>query len=112
MLFLWVDTKKVVNQPIWVKNRTLHLSIGLRPKIAIPFDKIQLISNGREQYEEKRKDKSTLDLSIFVMEAPTLLLELNEPITYRTLLGKKKSTQRLFFFVDQKEQLVKLLQDA
>ena len=40
LIFLFYDTKKVVNKPIWLMNDTLYLAIGFRPKMAIKLDNI------------------------------------------------------------------------
>lgn len=109
MGFLFIDTKRVVNSPIWLQDETLHLAIGVRPKIAIPLSNIEEIFNGSLHYEELRKEKNALDLSLLITEDPTLELIVKEPIPYKTFFGQEIQVKHVFFFVDDKEKLLSQL---
>lgn len=71
-VFLIVDLKVVVKHSILLSHNHLSLKIGIRPKVVIALENIKELRNGSLYYEENRRKKDVLDLSLLGFDAPTL----------------------------------------
>jgi hypothetical protein len=99
--FLLVDLRAVTRNPILIKNNELSLKIGIRPRVIIATENIKELKSG-SLYQEVRKNKEVLDLSLFSLDDPTFELVLNHPIKDKAMFGKTKDITRIFFSVDDK----------
>ncbi|MCT2535425.1 hypothetical protein NC661_18070 [Aquibacillus koreensis] len=104
-VFLIVDLQAVIRNPIELSGDTLSIKIGVRPKLTIKTDNIKEILNGNINYEQDKKNKEVLDLSLLGLDDPTFEIVLHEPVAYR----KNSKLTRIFITVDEKETLYKLL---
>ena len=95
IVFLIVDLRAVTKFPIVIRNNELIIKIGLRPSITIDLTNIKEIKSGKINFENDRKNKEVLDLSLLGFDEPTFEIVLNEPV-----LTKKSSIQRIFLTVD------------
>jgi hypothetical protein len=101
IVFLLVDLRAVTKNPIMIKNNELSLKIGIRPRVIITTENIKELKSG-SLYQEDRKNKEVLDLSLFSLDEPTFELVLNQPIKDKAMFGKTKDVTRIFFSVDDK----------
>lgn len=101
IVFLIVDLRAVTKNPIMIKNNELSLKIGLRPKVTIPRKNIKVIKSG-SLYNDDKKNKEVLDLSLISFDEPTFELVLDQPIVEKAMFGKAKNITRIFFNVDDK----------
>jgi hypothetical protein len=101
--FLLADLKAVVKNPISLKGNELGIKIGIRPKILIDLNNIKDLRNGTIFYENDRKKKEVLDLSLLGFDTPTFEIELTHPIERKSFLGKTQSIRRIFFSVDDQD---------
>ncbi|KGM44973.1 hypothetical protein P9D43_25665 [Neobacillus niacini] len=108
IVFLIVDLKAVINNPIMIKNNQLFLKIGVRPKVTISIENIKEIKSG-SLYQDDRKNKEVLDLSLFSLDDPTFEILLDQPIVDKTMFGKSKNIKRIFFSVDDKTSFSNLI---
>lgn len=106
--FLIVDLKAVINNPIMIKNNQLFLKIGVRPEVTISIENIKEIKSG-SLYQDDRKNKEVLDLSLFSLDDPTFEILLDQPIVDKTMFGKPKNIKRIFFSVDDKTSFSNLI---
>jgi hypothetical protein len=109
IIFLIVDLREVLKNPIVINNHQLTLKIGIRPSITVQLDNITEIRNGNICYENDRKNKDVLDLSLLGMDGPTFELVLDQPVETRALLGKPRLANRIFLTVDDKENFYRLI---
>ena len=109
LLFLLVDLRAVSKNPILVKNNEFLLKIGVRPGVTLNIDDIKEIRNGNLHYEDDKKKKEVLDLSLLGLDEPTFELVLNTLISIKPLYGKSRSINRIFFRVDEKEEFSNLI---
>jgi hypothetical protein len=110
-VFLLVDLKAVVKNPISLKNNELAIKIGVRPKVMIAIKNINELRNGNIHYENDRKNKEVLDLSLLSFDAPTFEIELKQPIEMKALLGKSRSISRVFFTVDDQDAFSNMIKE-
>ncbi|MDR7077423.1 hypothetical protein J2Y03_002447 [Neobacillus niacini] len=109
ILFLLVDLRAVTKNPILLKNNELYLKIGVRPSVMLNINDIKEIRNGNLHYNDDRKKKEILDLSLIGLDEPTFELVLYTPIENKLLIGKSSSINRIFFSVDEKEEFTNLI---
>jgi hypothetical protein len=104
MLYLIADLRAVSKNPISFQNGDLTFKIGIRPEIRVPLANITEIKSGKINFENDRKNKDVLDLSLLGFDEPTFELVLTEPIPYRN-----KPIQRIFFIVDDERAFYELV---
>ena len=109
ILFLLVDLRAVTKNPIQLINNELSLKIGVRPNVRLNINDIKEIRNGNLHYNDDRKKKEILDLSLIGLDEPTFELVLYTPIENKPLIGKSSSINRIFFSVDEKEEFSNLI---
>lgn len=107
--FLIVDLKAVVKNPISFKDNELGMKIGIRQKVLIDVKNIKELRNGSIHYENDRKNKEVLDLSLLGFDAPTFEIELIEPIDSKPLIGKSHMISRIFLSVDEKDAFYNMI---
>ncbi len=112
LLFLLLDLKAVTKNPIKVTNNELSLKIGVRPEIKVNLNDIKEIRNGNLYYENDRKNKEVLDLSLLSLDEPTFELVLETAIVNKPVIGKSSLINRIFFSVDDKEEFSHLIRKA
>lgn len=95
IVFFIIDLRAVTKYPIVIKNNDLTIKIGIRPPITIALTNIMEIKSGKINFENDRKNKEVLDLSLLGFDEPTFEIVLYEPV-----LTKKSTIQRIFFTVD------------
>lgn len=110
LVFLIADLRAVIKNPIIIKNNELSLKIGIRPRVLIPIENIKEIKSGN-LYQNDRKNKEVLDLSLFSFDDPTFELVLDQPIRKKAMFGKPKSILRIFFSVDNKFAFTNRIKD-
>jgi hypothetical protein len=110
IVFLIADLRAVIKNPIMIKNNELSLKIGVRPKVTISTKNINEIKSGT-LYQEDRKNKEVLDLSLFSFEDPTFEIVLDQPIVDKAMFGKRKNITRIFFSVDDKTTFSNLIRE-
>ncbi|MFP7296708.1 hypothetical protein [Neobacillus niacini] len=101
VVFMLVDLRAVTRHPILIKNNELTLKIGIRPGVTISLENIKELKNGSE-YQESRKNKEVLDLSLFSFDDPTFEIVLEQQMVDKAMFGKTKPITRIFFSVDDK----------
>ncbi|MEH7009458.1 hypothetical protein V7087_01355 [Neobacillus niacini] len=101
IVFLIVDLRAVIRNPIIIKNNELSLKIGIRSRVTIPTENIKELKSG-SLYQEDRKNKEVFDLSLFSFDDPIFELVLDQPIEFKALFGQKRGITRIFFSVDNK----------
>lgn len=99
IVFLVTDIRAVRKNPIMIEDGKLYLKIGIRPKVVIELENIQEMMSGKINYENDRKKKDVLDLTLLGLDDPSFEIVLSEPIDYKS----KKSVRRIFITVDDKE---------
>lgn len=104
ILFLILDLQAVNKNPIILQNEELTIKVGLRPAVHIQLSAILEIKSGKLNFENDRKNKEVLDLSLLGFDEPTFEIVLTEPIQY-----KNKSIQRIFFTVDDERAFYELV---
>ncbi|PAE32489.1 hypothetical protein [Bacillus sp. 7884-1] len=110
IVFLLVDLRAVTRNPIMIKNNELSLKIGIRPRVIIATENIKELKSG-SLYQEDRKNKEVLDLSLFSFDDPTFELVLNHPIQDKAMYGKTKDVTRIFFSVDDKTSFSTMIKE-
>jgi hypothetical protein len=110
IVFLIADLKAVVKNPILIKNNELSLKIGVRPKVIISTKNIKEVKSG-SLYQEERKNKEVLDLSLFSLDDPTFEIVLDQPIVDKGLIGKPKNISRIFLSIDDKITFSNLIKE-
>jgi hypothetical protein len=110
IVFLLVDLRAVTRNPIMIKNNELSLKIGIRPRVIITTENIKELKSG-SLYQEDRKNKEVLDLSLFSFDDPTFELVLNHPIKDSAMFGKTKDVTRIFFSVDDKTAFSNMIKE-
>lgn len=110
IVFLIADLRAVVKNPILIKSNELSLKIGVRPKVTISTKNIKEIKSG-SLYQEDRKNKEVLDLSLFSFDDPTFEIVLYQPIVDKAIFGKPKNIRRIFFSVDDKTTFSYLIRE-
>lgn len=108
-VFLLVDLKAVVKNPISIKNNKLAIKIGIRPQVMIDIENINELRNGNIHYENDRKNKEVLDLSLLGFDAPTFEIGLKKPIESKALIGKSRMVSRIFLSVDEKDAFYNMI---
>jgi hypothetical protein len=71
IVFLIIDLRAVTKHPIVIHNNELTIKIGIRPAITIPLSNIKEIKSGKINFENDRKNKEVLDLSLLGFDEPT-----------------------------------------
>jgi hypothetical protein len=104
ILFLILDLRAVTKNPIILQNDELIIKVGLRPAVHIQLSDILEIKSGKLNFENDRKNKEVLDLSLLGFDEPTFEIVLSEPIH-----NKNKSIQRIFFTVDDERAFYELV---
>ncbi|MEH7177582.1 hypothetical protein [Neobacillus vireti] len=112
ILFLLVDLQAVTKNPLLIKNNQLSLKIGIRPKVVLNINDIKEFRNGNLYYDEDKKKKEVLDLSLIGLDQPTFELVLETPIHTKPLIGRSNSVSRIFFSVDDKEEFLNLIRKS
>lgn len=110
IFFLIADLRAVIKKPIMVKDHELILNIGVRPRVIIAANNIKEIKSG-SGYQEGRKNKDVLDLSLFSFDDPTFEIVLDRPIVDKSMFGKTKQITRIFFSVDDKTKFLNLFSE-
>jgi hypothetical protein len=104
ILFLILDLRAVTKNPIILQNDKLIIKVGLRSAVHIQLSDILEIKSGKLNFENDRKNKEVLDLSLLGFDEPTFEIVLSEPIH-----NKNKSIQRIFFTVDDERAFYELV---
>ncbi|SHR51345.1 Uncharacterised protein [Mycobacteroides abscessus subsp. abscessus] len=104
ILFLILDLRAVTKNPILIQHDELIIKVGLRPAVQIRLSNILEIKSGKMNFENDRKKKEVLDLSLLGFDEPTFEIVLAEPIH-----DKNKSIQRIFFTVDDERSFYELV---
>jgi hypothetical protein len=95
IIFLIIDLRAVSKHPIVIHNNELTIKIGIRPAITIPLSNVKEIKSGKINFENDRKNKEVLDLSLLGFDEPTF-----EMVLTKAIESKGRSIQRIFFTVD------------
>ena len=77
--------------------------------VIVETKNIKEIKNGNTNYENDRKSKDVLDLSLLGLDAPTFEIVLNHPIKSKAFLGKSRLISRIFFSIDDKDSFFSLI---
>ncbi|KAA9023821.1 hypothetical protein [Niallia endozanthoxylica] len=101
--FLLADLRAVKKHPITLENDILSLKIGIRRTVKIPVKHIKEIRKGNLHYENDRKNKDVLDLSLIGLADPTFEVVLENPVENKGLFGKVSHKKRIFFTVDNQQ---------
>ncbi|MEW9052774.1 MAG: hypothetical protein AB2392_16550 [Neobacillus sp.] len=109
IVFLIVDLKAVIRNPIKYRNNELSMKIGIRPRIVIDSENIREIRSGNLHYQDDRKKKEVLDLSLLGFDDPTFEIVLIKPIVSTNLFGTSNSITRIFLTVDEKDMFLNLI---
>ncbi len=104
ILFLMLDLRAVNKNPIILQNDELIIKVGLRPAVHIQLSDILEIKSGKLNFENDRKNKEVLDLSLLGFDEPTFEIVLSEPFQ-----NKSKTIQRIFFTVDDERAFYELV---
>lgn len=104
ILFLILDLRAVTKNPIILQNDELIIKVGLRSAVHIQLSDILEIKSGKLNFENDRKNKEVLDLSLLGFDEPTFEIVLSEPIH-----NKSKTIQRIFFTVDDERAFYELV---
>jgi hypothetical protein len=78
--------------------------------VTISTNNIKEIKSGN-LYQEDRKNKEVLDLSLFSFDDPTFEIVLDQPIVDKAMFGKPKNITRIFFSVDDKITFSNLIRE-
>lgn len=105
IVFLIADIRAVGKHPIKIEDGKLHLKIGIRPEAIIEIENIKEMISGKINYENDRKQKDVLDLTLLGLDDPSFEIVLSEPIQYKS----KSSIHRIFITVDDKERFSEMI---
>ncbi|OCA83026.1 hypothetical protein A8F94_17935 [Bacillus sp. FJAT-27225] len=109
VVFLLADLNAVKKNPIMVIEHELTIKVGIRPRISLDTSNIKEIRCGKLNYENDRKSKDVLDLSLMGFEEPAFELVLTKPLKRKSILGGERDISRVFFSVDDKDQFRTLI---
>jgi hypothetical protein len=112
LLFLLLDLRAVTKNPIKIKDNELFLKIGVRPGVKVNLNDIKEIRNGNLHYENEKKNKEVLDLSLLGLDEPTFELVLETAIVNKPVIGKSSSINRIFLSIDDKEEFSNLIRKS
>jgi hypothetical protein len=104
-VFIIAYWASVLKRPIYCKNDTLHLRIGILWDTVIQKNQISGIS----RIKNFEKDESVLNLGSSLLEEPNVLIELSSEVTVNGLYGFKKTPNKIALYVDEPNALLKLL---
>lgn len=104
ILFLILDLRVVTKNLIILQNEELIIKVGLHPAVHIQLSDILEIKSGKLNFENDRKNKEVLDLSLLGFDEPTFEIVLSKPIH-----NKNKSIQRIFITVDDERAFYELV---
>ncbi|MHC0039747.1 hypothetical protein [Pseudoneobacillus sp. C159] len=108
VLYLISDYRAIVQRPIFIKQEILHIKIGTRREISIPYDQIASITSG-SNYEKHKRDKNVFKGLLIEFDTPQFELNLKEPINIINFLGKNQAIQKVYLTVDEKGQFYQTL---
>ncbi|WP_394232161.1 hypothetical protein [Niallia oryzisoli] len=109
IVLLLADLRAVKKHPIRLKNETLALKIGIRKTVNIPIKHIIEIRKGNLHYENDRKHKDVLDLSLLGLADPTFEIVLEKPAESKDLFGKRSYKKRIFITIDNHHTFYNIL---
>ncbi|WP_456278506.1 hypothetical protein [Bacillus sp. AK128] len=109
IVFIILDLRAVVKNPIRIQGNMMYLKIGVRPEVKISLENIEEIKNGNINFENDKKNKEVLDLSLLGLDEPTFEIVLEEPIEYKSFIGKTTTIRRIFFTVDEKSDFYNMI---
>lgn len=104
-VFIIAYWSSVLKRPVFFKNEVLYVRSGILWNTVVEKDNITAISRIRN-FE---KDDVVLNLGSSVFEEPNVLIELNEEVNVNGLYGFNKTTEKIALYVDEPEQLIKLV---
>ncbi|MFB3167848.1 hypothetical protein P5G62_012105 [Neobacillus sp. 179-C4.2 HS] len=78
--------------------------------MTISIKNINEIKSG-SLYQEDRKNKEVLDLSLFSFDDPTFEIVLDQPIVDKAMFGKTKNITRIFLSVDDSTNFSNLIRE-
>ncbi|MDZ5473360.1 hypothetical protein SM124_16700 [Bacillus sp. 31A1R] len=111
IIFLVFDLRAVVKNPIRIQENTLTLKIGSRPEYIVLIENVEDIKNGNINYENDKKSKDVLDLSLLGFDLPTFELVLKEPVESKGNFGNRKMIKRIFLTVDDEQSFYRLIKN-
>jgi hypothetical protein len=106
-LWLLGDYHALRLRPSWVDRHGLHLRFGMRWTLLVPHEQVASIETIRSEEQWKRKDV----LKVAILESPSTLITLREPLTANGLAGLRKTVRAIALLPDQ-EQALRDLQPA
>jgi hypothetical protein len=98
-LMLWVigDAQAIRLYPVAVSGATLHVTLGIRWRAAIPLAEIASVT------EIRAVPEGAMNLALF---EPTVLVTLRTPAELRGLLGRRRRADRLALTIDDPKAFI------
>jgi hypothetical protein len=103
VLYLISDYRAIVQLPISIKQDVLHIKIGTRREISIPYHQIASITSA-SNYEKHKRDKDVFKGVLLEFDTPQFEINLKQPINITHFTGKTHPIQKIYLTVDQKEK--------
>lgn len=112
MMVLIVELRSVMKNPILIRNGQLDMRIGIRPRVVLDIRNIKEVINGNINYENDKKYKEVLDLSLLTFDAPTFEIVLLEPIEIKGSFGNGRGLiTRIFVSVDDQNMFYQRIRE-
>lgn len=103
IVFMFADYNAARKRPILIGGHELHIRIGFRWYVAIPFEKIKSVSPG------KSADGGDY-FRMVLIGRENVTIKLNESVTALGLYGISKKFDTLGLFIDDKNKFISVLQ--
>lgn len=100
-LLLLGDANAVRLQPLRLAAEGLHVAVGVRWSMVIPYDAIATVGTA-----DGSTPRSPTTLRATVGGAPTIALRLSRPLEARGLFGRVRQFETLLLTVDRPEELI------
>lgn len=113
LFFIIADYQAIRLSPIVCRNNQLLIQIGLRRGMELKISNIKSIQPTKTNKATRKKEKPCFYITLpeFYEEEPAFEIELHEPVTAYTPLGKKEIT-KIYANIDDRQNFYHLISEA
>lgn len=111
IIYILGDIQAVRLNPLFIRGRKLHVSLGLGKRMVVPFEAIGSMDWGKDAEAVNLKDKNLIHFMAqdFETPKPDCVLHLKEPIEVTLFMGVRKPYDKVALKVDEPHQLKTML---
>ncbi|WP_108671861.1 hypothetical protein [Peribacillus acanthi] len=110
-VFFISDYKGYLRNPFILGKDSLLVQLGWRSKMVIPLSEIQILRDGKD-YEEEKKKKDVHMATLMEMETPQFCIELKNPVTVIEPFGRKRAITKVYISVDDPQTFSKKIKES